>query len=131
MAGSSYDGDAASVRALNKARAQSSKIVIDTILVGDGESGEFDDDTMVALTGSTASLGERNVPGKRRTVAGSSGSKTIHPKAGGQTITKNKPASSKPSSSSASVQDFQTARDLAKDGGPHKPLPYRQGMGPR
>ena len=104
----SYDGDAGAVSEGRPSLTQGEQMM-DSIHVGNGVSGEFDDDTTGALTGTTVSAGRKNVLGRRRSVAGSTGLKTIHPKAGGQPITKNRTANSRPTSSSASVQDFVDA----------------------
>ena len=66
MADSTYDGDAASVSALNQARAQSPDLVASTSIAGDGGAGEIDGDTTAAVTSSTATRSTRNVVGEKK-----------------------------------------------------------------
>ena len=122
MASSSYDGDAVSGSAARAALPQGQMQVTDTIMTGDGDGGEIGGDTTVALTGNTATRVRKPGPGKRRTVAGSVGSKAANPKAGSHAITTTKASSSLPASSSNSitVRDFVSARELA----PYQLVPH-------
>ena len=108
----SYDRDAGAGSEARASRPQSMKTA-STIDVGDGIGGEFDDDTAGAVTGITATAARKNVPGRPKAVAGPRGSKTIHPKAGSQAITKNAKSGTKPTSASSSVQDFFDASSCA------------------
>jgi len=117
----SYDGDAG-IRSEPKGSRKQFLEMSDTIGVGDGVGGEFSADTTGAVTGTTATAARRNIPGKPKAVAGPRGSKTIHPKAGGQAITKNAKPSSKSTSAPSSVRDFYDASSCANvTVGPQKP----------
>ena len=108
----SYDGDAGVGSATNIARPQFLKTASASD-VGDGVGGELDVDTTGAVNGITVSESGKNVRGKSKPVAGQRGSKTIHPKAGSQAITKNAKSGPKPTSASSSVQDFYDASSCA------------------
>lgn len=118
--GFSYDGDARSESVANPIRSRS-KEMTDTTIVGNGGGGEFDYDTAGAVKGTTASAAGKKIHVTPKTLAGPRGSKTIHPKAGGQPITTNLKASSKPTSASSSVQDFYDAKSTRLIGSLQKP----------
>ena len=65
MASSSYDGDVGSASAAKAAQARGLLQVTDTVMAGNGQGGNFTDDTTIALTGKTASAGKLVIHAKR------------------------------------------------------------------
>jgi len=80
--------------------------VSDTEMAGNGRNGDNGDDTTATGNGSSVLAVRGKVLGKRSTVTGSKGSKSVSAKAAGPVITKDKKSNATPASSTLSVQNL-------------------------